>query len=48
VERYVDYRTQQTSDPGGFQLPSEQHPGMVARLRRLVVEHAGARTSVTP
>ena len=49
VERYVDFRAQQTSDPAGFQLPSENHPGMVARLRRLVVEHAGAgRTSVTP
>ena len=49
LERYVDYRTQQTSDTGGFQLPSAEHPGMVARLRQLVVEHAGAaRKSVMP
>jgi hypothetical protein len=43
IERYVAFRTGQgpaTASTNSFPLPAVKHPGLVARLRQLVVEHA--------
>ena len=43
LERYVAFRTAQR-DQGTvaeFKLPAPRHPGLVARLHQLVVQHAG-------
>ena len=43
VERYVAFRSAQRDEETAaeFKLPTPRHPGMVARLHQLVVQHVG-------